>query len=60
MTGTMNLNDPSLFLYPELLYEGIKTLNLRLKLMGLLGTRRTEFGEKANGYRVELRMRYYF
>jgi hypothetical protein len=31
-----------------------------LKAIGLLGGRGTEFGEKQNDYRVELRVRYYF
>jgi hypothetical protein len=60
ITTIMNLNDRSLSLSPELLYEGIKNLEIRLKGIGLLGGRRTEFGEKQNDYRVELRVRYYF
>jgi hypothetical protein len=60
ITGIMNLNDQSLSLSPELLYEGIKNLQIRLKLMGLFGAKGTEFGEKANDYRLELRVRYYF
>jgi len=60
ITTIMNLNDRSLSLSPELLYTGIKNLEIRLKGIGLLGGRRTEFGEKQNDYRVELRVRYYF
>lgn len=60
ITGIMNLNDRSLSVSPELLYEGIKNLEIRLKLMGLFGGKGTEFGEKANDYRLELRVRYYF
>jgi hypothetical protein len=60
ITTIMNLNDRSLSLSPELLYEGIKNLEIRLKGIGLLGGGRTEFGEKQNDYRVELRVRYYF
>jgi len=56
----LNLNDRSLSLSPELLYAGIKNLEIRLKAIGLLGGRGTEFGEKQNDYRVELRVRYYF
>jgi hypothetical protein len=60
ITGIMNLSDRSLSISPELLYTGIKNLELRLKATGLLGGRGTEFGEKQNDYRVELRVRYYF
>jgi len=60
ITTIMNLNDQSVSLSPELLYEGIKNLEIRLKLVALLGAKGTEFGEKQNDYRVELRVRYYF
>ena len=60
ITTIMNLNDQSLSISPELLYTGIKNLEIRLKAIGLLGGRGTEFGEKQNDYRVELRVRYYF
>ena len=60
ITTILNLNDGSLSLSPELLYEGIKNLEIRLKGIVLLGGGRTEFGEKQNDYRVELRVRYYF
>jgi len=60
ITTIMNLNDRSLSISPELLYTGIKNLEIRLKAIGLLGGRGTEFGEKQNDYRVELRVRYYF
>jgi hypothetical protein len=60
ITTILNLNDRSLSLSPELLYEGIKNLEIRLKGIVLLGGGRTEFGEKQNDYRVELRVRYYF
>jgi hypothetical protein len=42
------------------LYEGIKNLEIRLELMGLFRAKGTKFGEKANDYRLELRVRYYF
>jgi hypothetical protein len=60
ITTVLNLNDRSLSLSPELLYEGIKNLEVRLKGIVLLGGKRTEFGEKQNDYRVELRVRYHF
>ena len=60
ITGVMNLSDRSLSISPELLYTGIKNLELRLKATGLFGGRVSEFGEKQNDYRLELRVRYYF
>jgi hypothetical protein len=60
ITGIINLNDGSLSLSPELLYTGIKNLEVRLKGTGLFGGRYTEYGEKPNDYRLELRVRYYF
>jgi len=60
ITGIMNLNDQSLSLSPELLYAGIKNLELRLKAICLVGGKGTDFGEKQNDYRVEFRVRYYF
>jgi len=60
ITGIMNLNDKSVSISPELLYTGITNLELRLKAIALVGQNGSEYGEKPNDYRVELRMRYYF
>jgi len=60
ITTIMNLNDKSLSISPELLYTGITNLELRLKAFGLVGGKGTDFGEKPNDYRIELRVRYYF
>jgi hypothetical protein len=60
ITTIMNLNDQSLSISPELLYTGIKNLEIRLKAIGLFGGKGTDFGEKQNDYKVELRVRYYF
>ncbi|MGB2862133.1 MAG: hypothetical protein WBC05_02305, partial [Sedimentisphaerales bacterium] len=60
MTGIFNTNDESFSIGPELLYTGIKNLELRLKTTFLVGDSYTEFGEKQNDYRAELRVRYYF
>ena len=60
LTGIMNLNDRSFSLTPELAYTGITNLELRLRMGFLAGARHTEFGEKQNDYRVELRIGYYF
>ena len=60
VTGIFNVNDESFFLSPELLYTGITNLELRLKTGFLAGQRNSEYGEKQNDYRAELRVRYYF
>jgi hypothetical protein len=60
VTGIVNLKDGSFSLTPELLYTGITNLELRLKTFFIVGKGNTEFGEKANDYRIELRARYYF
>jgi hypothetical protein len=60
ITGIVNLKDRSFSMTPELLYTGITNLELRLKTFFLAGKGSTEFGEKPNDYRIELRARYYF
>ena len=59
-TIILNVNDKSFSLSPELLYTGITNLELRLKASFLSGQRLSEYGEKQNDYRAELRARYYF
>jgi len=60
ITSIVNLNDQSLSLTPELAYTPITNLDIRLRGAFLTGARQTEFGEKLNDYRLELRVRYYF
>jgi hypothetical protein len=60
ITGVMNLNDQSVSISPELLYTGITNLELRLKAIALVGQNGSDYGEKPNDYRIELRVRYYF
>jgi hypothetical protein len=60
LTAIINLNDKSLSLSPEFLYTGITNLELRLRTFFIAGKRLSEYGEKQNDYRVELRARYYF
>ena len=60
MTWIFNVNDQSFSFSPELLYTGITNLDLRLKGTFLAGERFSEYGEKQNDYKVELRIRYYF
>jgi hypothetical protein len=60
ITGIMNLNDKSVSISPELLYTGITNLEVRLKAIALVGQNGSDYGEKPNDYRIELRVRYYF
>jgi len=60
VTCIYNVKDESFSLSPELLYTGITNLELRLKAGFIAGSENTEFGEKQNDYRAELRVRYYF
>jgi hypothetical protein len=59
-TAIVNLDDHSFTLSPELLYTAVTNLELRLKATVLEGSRLSEFGEKQNDWRLELRVRYYF
>lgn len=60
LTLIRNLEDHSYSLAPELAYTGVNDLELRLRLFHLAGDRLTEFGEKQNERRFELRVRYHF
>ncbi|NCO58903.1 MAG: hypothetical protein COX16_14425 [Deltaproteobacteria bacterium CG23_combo_of_CG06-09_8_20_14_all_51_20] len=60
LTWILNLEDKSFTLSPEILYTGITNLELRAKGSVLVGDDFSEYGEKQNDYRLELRVRYYF
>jgi hypothetical protein len=60
VTTIVNLRDRSFSLTPELLYTGVTNLELRLKGTVLVGSGRSEYGEKPNDARIELRVRWYF
>lgn len=60
VTAIANLQDQSLSLAPELVYTGITNLELRLKGTAIIGSSQSEYGEKPNDARIELRVRYYF
>jgi hypothetical protein len=59
-TSIFNLSDKSISLSPELLYSPITNLEFRAKISLLLGKGGSEFKEKQNKFRLELRARYYF
>jgi hypothetical protein len=60
VTSIMNLTDASLTIIPELAYSPMTNLELRFRAPVLLGKKGTEYGEKQNDYRIELRLRYHF
>lgn len=60
ITSIVNLNDRSLSLTPEFVYTPITNLEMRLRSAFLIGAENTEFGEKQNAYKLELRLRVYF
>ena len=60
VTAIANLQAQSLSLAPELVYTGITNLELRLKGTAIIGSSQSEYGEKPNDARIELRVRYYF
>jgi hypothetical protein len=60
LTSIVNLDDKSLVLIPELVYSPITNLEMRFRGVTLLGDKHTEYGEKLNDYRLELRIRYHF
>jgi len=60
VTAIVNLNGGGFSLSPELLYTGVTNLELRLKGTWFVGKRLSEFGEKQNDWRLELRVRYHF
>ena len=60
VTGIFNINDGSFSISPEITYTRITNLELRLRTGFLSGQRDSEYGEKQNDYRAELRVKYYF
>ena len=60
VTSIVNLTDRSLSITPELVYYPITNLELRLRSAFLAGGKNTEYGEKLNDYKIELRVRYFF
>lgn len=60
LTWMMNTDDQSWSLTPELLYTGITNWEFRIRTGIIVGARNSDFGEKQNDYRIELRVGYYF
>lgn len=60
VTAIVNLQDHSYSVTPELAYTGFTNVELRLRFFYLNGKDLSDFGEKANARRLELRARFYF
>jgi hypothetical protein len=60
ITAMINLQDRSWQLTPEVLYTGIKNLELRARVFLLHGAGGTDFGEKQVSRKLEIYARYYF
>jgi hypothetical protein len=60
LTSIINLTDGSLSLIPEVSYSPVTNLDVRFRTAFLLGKKHTEYGEKQNDFRIELRLRYFF
>jgi hypothetical protein len=60
LTTIVNLDDQSYSLTPELAYTGFTNWELRLQFVLLQGGAFSEYGEKLNENRLELRARYFF
>ena len=60
MTTIANVDDRSHSVAPELLYTGVTNLELRFRVFWLRGAPLSDFSEKLNDRRLELRARYYF
>ncbi len=56
----VNLDDRSYSISPEILYTGVTNWELRLRYTFLNGGTFTEFAEKLNKNKLELRLRYHF
>jgi hypothetical protein len=60
ITAIVNLDDQSFSLTPELIYTGFTNFELRARFTWLQGSEETEYGEKLNDSRAELRLRWFF
>ena len=60
ITSIINLDDGSFSLAPELVYDGLENWEFRGRFSWLQGGAHTEYGEKANNSKLEVRVRYFF
>ncbi len=60
LTTMVNLEDHSYSIIPEGIYTGLTNWEFRLRFSLLNGGTHTEYGEKLNSNKLELRIRYFF
>ncbi|MDD2466999.1 MAG: hypothetical protein PHI97_23650 [Desulfobulbus sp.] len=60
LTTIINLDDQSYSITPEIAYTGITNWEVQLRFFLLNGGQASEFGEKQNANKLELRIRYFF
>ena len=60
ITAIINLDDSSYTVSPEAVYTGFTNWEMRLRYSHIDGGRFTEYGEKLNEKKLEIRLRYYF
>jgi hypothetical protein len=60
VTTIVNLDDDSFSFTPELIYTGYTNWELRLSCAFLQGDAGSDYGEKQNSNKLELRVRYFF
>ena len=60
LTAIINLEDQSFSVTPEVIYNGFTNWEWRLRFSFLNGENFTEYGEKLNNSKIELRVRYFF
>ncbi|MGM0681928.1 MAG: hypothetical protein ACQES8_06855, partial [Thermodesulfobacteriota bacterium] len=59
-SAMINLHDGSASIVPEVIYTGFSNLELRARAAVLAGGENTDFGERLNRWRIEIRGRYFF
>jgi len=60
ITAIVNLDDQSHSISPEVVYTGFTNWEMRLRFSWLNGAEMSEYGEKQNSNKLELRLRYFF
>lgn len=60
ITALVNLEDRSYSISPEAIYTGMTNWEFRLRFSLINGGEYTEYGEKVNSNKLELRVRYFF
>ncbi|MCK5336690.1 MAG: hypothetical protein KAQ67_11030 [Gammaproteobacteria bacterium] len=59
LTSIVNINDSSYSFMPELIYTGVKNMEIRARIIWLQGDDGTEFGEKMSDTKLEFRFQYF-